>query len=321
MKQKYNSQIMLTTLITISLLIIFLTTIMTMLRSDIRQVLYNTNYSNYYTVSDSVIAKIINDISNKEILSENLIFDSVKEFTTEENNVQILCNLSLNSCFGKFLPNKILNNKNVYTEISIRELSYLDNYEIFSDEVFQFKIHKTGQSDYRGKIDVTLDKGNNQGLIEIGVLGRDNFNYLRIWRDFIDIDNLSSTPKLQSILPITNVNINESEISFSIDMNFGISNLSRNDLFLTDVIIIPRLKPIANQQKLTVSIKKLSFRDYSSVYEMPSIAREIMVSTKNLSVEDSSVTLKTNIPIQNQILSIFDYVLFTEENIINIENI
>jgi hypothetical protein len=289
---------------------------MTILRSDIRQVLYNTNYSNYYTVSDSVITKIINEISNKEILSENLILDSIREFTTEQNNVNMSCSLSSYSCIGKFFPDKIFSNRNIYTEIKIRDINYLNNYEILSDEIFQFKVHKSGQNDYRGKIDITLDKGNNQGLIEIGILGKDNRNYLRIWRDFIDIDNLSSTPKSQSILPINNININGSELSFVLDMSFSISNLSRSDLFLTDVIIIPRLKTITNQQKLSISIKKLNFRDYSSAYEIPSIAREIIVSTKNLSVEDSSVTLKTTIPIENQVLSIFDYVLFTEENVI-----
>lgn len=313
-----KSQILLTTLLTVTILSLMITTFFVVLLNDIRQVSFTSNFNEYYALSNTIMDELVTKTIELDQVDNDVIYSALQKFTESVSQFNLECEFQNLSCSGFLIPNKLKSNANLRTFFSLEDIFEVSNFELRKDDFFEFSLYKSGSLDFRGKIEFIIEANfsSNQVLLEIGLAGLDSDGKPKIWRDFLDLGNLS-TPSSGSILDIYDINfLSESELSFIVDASTLIQFFQgRDDYFITHGFIVPRIRTVTDSSS-SITIKKMTFLDLPFGYEIPPLLREYIIRTVNPDLEDSNVNLISKVPIVAQPLRIFDFVLFSENEII-----
>ncbi|MCS7317897.1 MAG: hypothetical protein NZZ41_06300 [Candidatus Dojkabacteria bacterium] len=325
MKKKNNrkfGQILFTTVITLSIILIIFTGLFVLLRTDIRNTFLVNKYEDVYSFTYSTLQGFVQELSQKNRLTVNDVRTFLVNLGVPSNKINVDCLNSLySSCTGFFLPDELLNNDYTRTSFQIVDLNYIEDLEIQKDEILHFKVYDSGPVDFRGTVHFLFNMpySISNYLIEVGVVGRNvNTNKNLLWRDYIDLGNLS-TPRNLQILPIENLvtDNNSRSVRFVLNMSRLIHGYSNRDSFFVEYVFLV-VRSMINSAELNknIVIKHLYFSNIPVNYVLPPVLRRYTMESVNRNSDDTSVRLVAQVPIFGSLLHIFDNVIYSENEIV-----
>ncbi len=290
MNKKYKAQIMLITLIVLTILSIVTVTAIVLNSRDVAEVVVNKKYDEIYSASENKVLELVNIYGTYESTLASLGGDQ-NCIGLDSNTFS--CNFELEST-----------NFNIESDVSVSDEKDIVDYKVFKDRSIELKLNG-----YRGDLDIYWDKPgqpiSSQASLEFVLIYRDSGgNYKAVIDIFNGVGVYDSTPIHRftfSENPVYSSNTTTARrISF-----VGAISATDTPILLS---ITPRMNNLDDSVDITI-IPTIAGTYPDQIRKFESKAYD------PLDGETPVVNLITQIPLYPQTLGLFDYLLLSEGDI------
>lgn len=330
-----RAQILLITLIVLSIIGIITVSIVILVQRDTAQVTSSENYEEAYNASEGHLNELLNKYSDRLIPLDQLLSDFGDEDgglnpdgagggdgregsqSTGGNDTPFASELQCTQqAAGGFLcqvENDEFSNLDLKTEISVNELNYLKEYPLYKDRTIDLALGA-----YTDEITVSWDK---DSAIEFTLVYQDGGGQMQLVKDIYDPLNLyyQHLGQYDHILDHLGVHPFDFVAPLNTDLNHSVKFILRNVKGVNGSAVSGTLKYLRitnrnsdNNQAVLLNLNATGPNSGT----FPKQVREFVSRSFNTSnLVTPIANLKTIIPLHAQPESLFDYAIITKDEI------
>jgi type II secretory pathway pseudopilin PulG len=288
-QDKRRGQIMLITLLVLVILGVIISGIVIVLQRDTSQVVVNEKYEQLYNSAEANLKQILDDYATYAIPLSSLP-TNFTECLERVSGIKYECSFN-NSNYTTFSAS---------TTVEVEDVKRINGFEVQKDDILNLSLNN-----YRNNLNIKWD---GDAAIELGVIYLNTSGEYKIVKDVFDPTNLFSNTTISShsftfsTLPGEDPN---KSFSISLDNIVGVDSSAT----LLNLTITPRMS--TNFGSIRIDVEPL---DLSSFPYQMRVFRAVSFDG-NGGGDTPVVRLETQVPLNPQIDSIFDYSLLTDSDI------